>query len=92
MLPEGEIKFSIGEITGSRLSAKKRKVPKKLAAGGAKGECPRRAADVHQCGEKFRHPVLEGLISKTKFAISMKESRSTLNGGLMILKPDTLAR
>src|SRR6516165_5403912 len=35
--------------------------------------------------------ALEGLISKTKFAISLEESRYTLNGGLLILKPDTLA-
>src|SRR5256885_9437488 len=35
--------------------------------------------------------TLESLIAKTKFAISMEESRYTLNGGLLILKPDTLA-
>jgi DNA polymerase-3 subunit beta len=35
--------------------------------------------------------VLESLIAKTKFAISMEESRYTLNGGLLIIKPDTLA-
>jgi DNA polymerase III, beta subunit len=35
--------------------------------------------------------VLESLIAKTKFAISMEESRYTLNGGLLILKPDTIA-
>jgi DNA polymerase-3 subunit beta len=40
---------------------------------------------------KIPAAVLEGLISKTKFAISMEESRYTLNGGLLILKPDTLA-
>ena len=40
---------------------------------------------------KISAPVLESLIAKTKFAISMEESRYTLNGGLLILKPDTLA-
>src|ERR1051326_5645271 len=40
---------------------------------------------------KIPAAILEGLISKTKFAISMEESRYTLNGGLLILKPDTLA-
>src|SRR6266403_2029389 len=35
--------------------------------------------------------IIENLIRKTKFAISMEESRYTLNGGLLILKPDTLA-
>ena len=40
---------------------------------------------------KISAPVMESLIGKTKFAISMEESRYTLNGGLLILKPDTLA-
>ncbi len=46
----------------------------------------------------FPHPlvsipakVLSALITKTAFAISMEESRYTLNGGLLILKPETLA-
>src|SRR5712672_116158 len=40
---------------------------------------------------KISAPVMESLIAKTKFAISMEESRYTLNGGLLILKPDSLA-
>jgi DNA polymerase-3 subunit beta len=40
---------------------------------------------------KIPAATLESLIAKTKFAISMEESRYTLNGGLLILKPDTLA-
>ena len=40
---------------------------------------------------KIPAAVLESLIAKTKFAISMEESRYTLNGGLLILKPDTIA-
>src|SRR3989449_9702655 len=46
----------------------------------------------------FPHPlvtipakVLSSLIARTQFAISMEESRYTLNGGLLILKPDLLA-
>ena len=46
----------------------------------------------------FPHPLvkipaklLSALITKTAFAISMEESRYTLNGGLLILKPETLA-
>src|ERR1700740_2206801 len=35
--------------------------------------------------------IIASLIAKTKFAISMEESRYTLNGGLLILRPDTLA-
>jgi DNA polymerase-3 subunit beta len=40
---------------------------------------------------KIPAKMLASLIAKTGFAISMEESRYTLNGGLMILKPDTLA-
>ena len=46
----------------------------------------------------FPHPlvkipakILSSLIAKTAFAISMEESRYTLNGALLILKPDTIA-
>jgi DNA polymerase-3 subunit beta len=44
---------------------------------------------MNSLGEDTR---LQSLIGKTKFAISMEESRYTLNGGLLILKPDTIAR
>jgi len=40
---------------------------------------------------KIPSSILEGLIAKTKFAISVEESRYTLNGGLLIIKPDSLA-
>jgi DNA polymerase-3 subunit beta len=40
---------------------------------------------------KIPAPILESLIEKTKFAISLEESRYTLNGGLLILKPETVA-
>jgi DNA polymerase-3 subunit beta len=41
--------------------------------------------------EDEKQSSIESLIAKTKFAISMEASRYTLNGGLLILKPDTLA-
>ena len=34
--------------------------------------------------------VLSGVIAKTNFAISLEESRYTLNGALLVLKPDTI--
>ena len=40
---------------------------------------------------KIPAAVLEEPDCQNKFAISMEESRYTLNGGLLILKPDTLA-
>src|SRR5947208_15249638 len=41
---------------------------------------------------KIPAAILQSLISKTKFDIYMEESRYTLNGGLLILRPDTLAK
>jgi len=45
----------------------------------------------------FPHPlvkipakILSSLIAKTAFAISNEESRYTLNGALLLLKPDTI--
>ena len=35
-------------------------------------------------------PALRGLIARTSFAISNEESRYTLNGGLMLLKPESI--
>ncbi len=40
---------------------------------------------------KIPAKILSSLIAKTAFAISMEESRYTLNGALLILKPDTIA-
>src|SRR5260370_38447170 len=40
---------------------------------------------------KITAPSNESLIAKTKIAISVETSPYTLNGGLLILKPDTLA-
>src|SRR5260370_30697309 len=58
--------------------------------GMAKENFPALPATPHTL-VKISAPVMESLIAKTKFAISMEESRYTLNGGLLILKPDTLA-
>ena len=39
---------------------------------------------------KIPGPVLRGLIARTGFAISNEESRYTLNGGLLLLKPESI--
>src|ERR1700720_3533850 len=38
----------------------------------------------------IRAQVLRGLIARTGFAISSEESRYTLNGALMLLKPESI--
>jgi DNA polymerase-3 subunit beta len=87
LLPEGEIRFRLLEnhwvqITSDRKTYK--------MVGMAKENFP--------AVPSFPHPLvaipaklLSSLISRTAFAISMEESRYTLNGALLILKPDTIA-
>ena len=87
LLPEGEIKFKLLDNHWVEIVSEKKKY--KLV-GMAKENFPALPAMPHVL-VKIPAALLEGLISKTKFAISMEESRYTLNGGLLILKPDTLA-
>jgi DNA polymerase-3 subunit beta len=87
LLPEGEIKCKLLENQWVEVVSDKKKY--KLV-GMAKENFPTLPTMPHSM-VKISAPVLEGLIAKTKFAISMEESRYTLNGGLLILKPDTLA-
>src|ERR1700687_2309667 len=87
LLPEGEIKFKLLDNYWVEIVSEKKKY--KLV-GMAKENFPALPAMPHVL-VKIPATLLEGLISKTKFAVSMEESRYTLNGGLLILKPDTLA-
>src|ERR1700757_2078806 len=87
LLPEGEIKVRLLENHWVEIVSDRKKY--KLV-GMAKENFPSLPAMPHTL-VKISAPVLESLIAKTKFAISMEESRYTLNGGLLILRPDTLA-
>src|ERR1700685_3687174 len=87
LLPEGEIKCRLLENHWVEIVSDKKKY--KLV-GMAKENFPALPAMPHAM-VKIPAPVMESLIAKTKFAISMEESRYTLNGGLLILKPDTIA-
>src|SRR6201988_1433594 len=87
LLPEGEIKFKLLENHWVEIASDKKKY--KLV-GMAKENFPALPAMPHTL-VKIPAAILQSLIAKTKFAISMEESRYTLNGGLLILKPDTLA-
>lgn len=87
LLPEGEIKCKLLDNHWVEIVSDRKKY--KLV-GMAKENFPALPAMPHVL-VKIPAAALEGLISKTKFAISMEESRYTLNGGLLILKPDTLA-
>src|SRR5437016_2300421 len=87
LLPEGEIKVKLLENHWVEIVSEKKKY--KLV-GMAKENFPALPVMPHTL-VKIPATILENLIRKTKFAISMEESRYTLNGGLLILKPDTLA-
>jgi DNA polymerase-3 subunit beta len=87
LLPEGEIKFRLLENHWVEIISDKKKY--KLV-GMARENFPALPAMPHPL-VKLPAVTLQSLIAKTKFAISMEESRYTLNGGLLILKPDTIA-
>ena len=87
LLPEGEIKVKLLENHWVEIVSEKKKY--KLV-GMAKENFPVLPVMPHTL-VKIPAAILENLIRKTKFAISMEESRYTLNGGLLILKPETLA-
>ena len=87
LLPEGEIKVKLLENHWVEITSDRKKY--KLV-GMAKENFPALPVMPHTL-VKIPAAILESLIAKTKFAISMEESRYTLNGGLLILRPDTLA-
>jgi DNA polymerase-3 subunit beta len=87
LLPEGEIRFKLLDNHWVEIVSDKKKYK---MVGMAKENFPALPAMPHTL-VKIPAAVLQSLIAKTKFAISMEESRYTLNGGLLILKPDTLA-
>ncbi len=86
LLPDEEIRFKLLEnhwvqITSDRKSYK--------MVGLSRDNFPALPAVPHALA-KIPGKLLAGAIAKTTFAISMEESRYTLNGALMILKPDGL--
>ena len=87
LLPETEIKFKLLDNHWVQIICD-RKTYKMV--GMARENFPALPAMPHAL-VKIPASILEGLIAKTKFAISVEESRYTLNGGLLILKPDSLA-
>src|ERR1700752_3630404 len=87
LLPEGEIRFKLLENHWVQITSDRRNYK---MVGMAKDNFP--AIPV------FPHPlvtipagILSSLIARTAFAISMEESRYTLNGAQLTLKPDSIA-
>src|ERR1700688_2107175 len=86
LLPEGEIRFKLLENHWVQILAD-RKTYKMV--GMAKDNFPAIPEFPHPL-VKIPATILSSLIAKTAFAISNEESRYTLNGALLLLKPDTI--
>jgi DNA polymerase-3 subunit beta len=86
LLPEEEIRFKVLENHWIQITCD-RKAYKMV--GMSKDNFPA-LPSFPQVLAKIPAAVLSGVIAKTIFAISLEESRYTLNGALLVLKPDTL--
>jgi DNA polymerase-3 subunit beta len=84
LLPEGEIRFKLLENHWVQILAD-RKTYKMV--GMAKDNFPAIPAFPHPIA-KIPAQILSSLIARTAFAISNEESRYTLNGALLLLKPE----
>jgi DNA polymerase-3 subunit beta len=86
LLPEDEIRFKLLDNHWIQIVCDKKAYK---MVGMARDNFPAIPSFPHTL-VKIPAGILQGLISKTQFAISMEESRYTLNGGLLLLKPDSL--
>jgi DNA polymerase III subunit beta len=87
LLPDEEIRFKILDNHWVQIQSG-RKTYKMV--GMAKDNFPAIPEPPHAIA-KIPARILSGLISRTAFAISAEESRYTLNGGLLIVKPEMAA-
>jgi DNA polymerase-3 subunit beta len=86
LLPEGEIRFKLLENHWVQILAD-RKTYKMV--GMAKDNFPAIPVFPHPIA-KIPAAILSSLIARTAFAISNEESRYTLNGALLLLKPENV--
>ena len=87
LLPDEEIRFKVLENHWVQIQSGKRNY--KLV-GMSKDNFPTIPDPPHPLA-KIPASMLSGLIARTAFAISSEESRYTLNGGLLVLKPEMAA-
>ncbi|MGH9790146.1 MAG: DNA polymerase III subunit beta, partial [Candidatus Acidiferrales bacterium] len=85
LLPQGEIKFRLLENHWVQITADRKNYK---MVGMAKDNFPALPTPPTALA-KVPARILASLIAKTQFAISMEESRYTLNGALLLLKPDS---
>lgn len=86
LLPDGEIKFKLLENHWVQITCDRKNYK---MVGMSKENFPALPAFPHAM-VKIPAKLLAGVIAKTTFAISLEESRYTLNGALLVLKPNSL--
>src|SRR5579863_6930197 len=86
LLPDGEIRFKLLENHWVQITADRKNY--KLV-GMSKDNFPA-LPDFPHALVKIPAKLLAGVIAKTTFAISLEESRYTLNGALLVLKPNSI--
>src|SRR5579872_5991284 len=86
LLPDGEIRFKLLENHWVQITSDRRHY--KLV-GMSKDNFPQLPSFPHAL-VKIPAKLLANAIAKTTFAISLEESRYTLNGALLVLKPASL--
>src|SRR5579863_6243257 len=86
LLPDGEIRFKLLENHWVQITADRKNYK---MVGMAKDNFPAIPTFPHPVA-KIPAKILSSLITRTAFAISSEESRYTLNGALLLLKPDTI--
>ena len=86
LLPEGEVKFKLLENHWVHVAADRKNY--KLV-GMSKDNFPALPSFPHAL-VKIPAALLAEVIAKTTFAISLEESRYTLNGALLVLKPNSI--
>jgi DNA polymerase-3 subunit beta len=87
LLPEGDIRFKLLENHWVQLTSDKRNYK---MVGMAKENFPALPVMPHVFA-RLPAALIADMIAKTYFAISMEESRYTLNGAKLILKPDSIS-
>ena len=86
LLPEGEIRFKLQENHWVQVTADRKNYK---FVGMSKDNFPALPSFPHAL-IKIPAKLIAGAIAKTTFAISLEESRYTLNGALLVLKPNSL--
>ena len=87
LLPEGEIKFKLLENHWMQITSGPQELQTRRHV---QGKFPRAARIFRTRSSKIPAKLLANVIAKTTFAISLEESRYTLNGALLVLKPGSL--